>query len=71
MAGPAKDFEIVPKVLDVITWEDDFDDFVQYDDLDSFSTVSCEDWEEVYHESDQPTLLSKRTYSAVLRDTGG
>jgi len=61
MAGPAKDFEIVPKVLDVITWEDDFED--------DFSTISFEEWEEIYNDKDD---LVKKTYSAVLRgDTGG
>jgi hypothetical protein len=61
MVGPAKDFEIVPKVLDVITWEDDFED--------DFSTISFEEWEEIYNDYDRP---AKKTYSAVLRgDTGG
>ncbi len=69
MAGPAKDFEIVPKVLDVIIWEDDFEDFVQLDEMDNFSTISFEEWEEIYNDCDRP---AKKTYSAVLRgDKGG
>ncbi|PPQ68020.1 hypothetical protein CVT24_002929 [Panaeolus cyanescens] len=59
--GPAKDFEVVPRVRNVVALEDnDVDSFY----VPSTSGTGDDEWERV---SDEQTFDNRRSYSSVLR----
>ncbi|KAF9044936.1 hypothetical protein BJ165DRAFT_1404211 [Panaeolus papilionaceus] len=59
--GPAKEFEVVPRLRNVLALEDD-------DDIESFYLASTsggdDEWERI---SDEQSLDNRKSYSAVLR----